>query len=153
MKIALISDTHNHLDSRVSEIFAGVDHILHGGDVGENLILVELEQIAPVTAVLGNNDFNLPIPETAVVQLGGKKFLVHHIVTPGFGPRPIQERIRAESPDVVVFGHSHQAHAEQIGPTLFLNPGYAGRPRFRLERSVALLEINDGKISYRFVPL
>ena len=153
MKIALISDTHNHLDPRVPEIFAGVDHILHAGDVGDRLILVELEQIAPVTAVLGNNDSNLPIPETAVVMLGGKKFLVHHIVTPGVGPRPIQERIRADSPDVVVFGHSHQAHAEQIGPTLFLNPGYAGRPRFRLERSVALLEINDGKISHRFVSL
>ena len=153
MKLALISDTHNHLDPRVPEIFAGVDHILHGGDVGDNLILVELEQIAPVTAVLGNNDFNLPIPETAVLQLGGKKFLVHHIVTPGFGPRPIQERIRAESPDVVVFGHSHQAHAEQIGPTLFLNPGYAGRQRFKLERSVALLEIHDGKISHRCIPL
>ena len=153
MKLGLISDTHNYLDPRVAEIFTGVDHILHAGDVGERLILVELEQIAPVTAVLGNNDFDLPLRETAVVTHGGKKFLVHHIIKPGFGPAPIRERIRAESPDVVVFGHSHQAHAEQIGPTLFLNPGYAGRPRFRLERSVALLEINGGKISYRFISL
>ena len=153
MKLALISDTHNHLDARVPEIFAGVDHILHAGDVGLSSILAELELIAPVTAVLGNNDSDLPIRETAVVTLGGKKFLVHHIVTPGFGPALIRERIQAESPDVVVFGHSHQMHAEQIGPTLFLNPGYAGRPRFRLERSVALLEINDGEISHRFIPL
>ena len=92
MKIGLISDTHNHLDPRVPTIFAGVDHILHAGDVGLSLILNELELIAPVTAVLGNNDSHLPIPETAMVLLGGKKFLVHHIVTPGSGPAQILAR-------------------------------------------------------------
>jgi putative phosphoesterase len=153
MKLGLISDTHNYLDPRVADIFADVDHILHAGDVGDHLILVELEQIAPLTAVLGNNDSNLPIPETAVVTLGGKKFLLHHIVTPGLGPPAIQARILAEAPDVVMFGHSHKPFAEQIGSTLFLNPGYAGRPRFKLERSVAVLEIADGKITHRFVPL
>ena len=153
MKIGLISDTHDHLDPRVPEIFAGVDHILHAGDVGLSLILTELEQIAPVTAVLGNNDFDLPIRETAVVTLGGKKFLIHHIVTPGHGPAQIQARISREVPDVVVFGHTHQTFAQQLGPTLFLNPGYAGRPRFKLERSVALLEVNGGELSYQFVSL
>ena len=153
MKIGLISDTHNHLDPRVPEIFAGVDHILHAGDVGLSLILAELEQIAPVTAVLGNNDSNLPIPETAVVLLGGKKFLVHHIVTPGYGPPYIQARIEAEAPDVVVFGHTHKTFVQQFGPTLFFNPGYAGQPRFKLERAVALMEISPAGITHRFVPL
>ena len=153
MKIGLISDTHNHLDPQVPEIFAGVDHILHAGDVGLSLILAELEAIAPVTAVLGNNDSNLPIPETAVVTLGEKKFLVHHIVTPGCGSPPIQARIQSEVPDVVVFGHTHRTFAQQIGPTLFFNPGYAGQPRFKHERSVALMEIRDGKISHRFIAL
>ena len=153
MKIGLISDTHNYLDPRVPEIFAGVDHILHAGDVGLSLILAELEAIAPVTAVLGNNDSNLPIPETAVVTLGGKKFLMHHIVTPGYGPRPIQERIQTEAPNVVMFGHTHQTFAQQIGSSLFFNPGYAGQPRFKQERSVALMEICDGQISHRFIAL
>ena len=153
MKIGLISDTHNHLDPRVPEIFAGVDHILHAGDVGLSLILAELELIAPVTAVLGNNDSNLPIPETAVTTLDGKKFLVHHIVTPGYGPASIQARIQTEAPDVVVFGHTHKVFAQQFGPTLFFNPGYAGKQRFKLERSVALMEIRDGKISHRFFAL
>ena len=153
MKIGLISDTHNYFDPRVPEIFADVDHILHAGDVGLSLILAELEVIAPVTAVLGNNDSNLPIPETAVVTLGGKKFLVHHIVTPGYGPRPIQERIQTEAPDVVVFGHSHKTFSQQIGSTLFFNPGYAGQQRFKQERNVALMEIRDGQISHRFITL
>jgi putative phosphoesterase len=152
VKIGLISDTHNFFDPRLPEIFDGVDHILHAGDVGDRLILGELEALAPVTAVLGNNDLDLPIRETAITALGGKKFFVHHIVTPGLG-QPIQARIRAELPDVVVFGHTHKAYAEQIDGTLFLNPGYAGRQRFKLERSVAIAEIRDGQIAYRFVSL
>ena len=153
MKIGLISDTHNFFDPRLPEIFEGVDHILHAGDVGDRLILGELEAIAPVTAVLGNNDLDLPIRETAITALGGKKFFVHHIITPGLGTQPIQARIRAEAPDVVVFGHTHKAYAEQIDGTLFLNPGYAGRQRFKLERSVAVAEIRDGQFAYRFVSL
>ena len=46
MKIGVLSDTHGFLDPRIPELFAGVDHILHAGDVGQPLILVELEQIA-----------------------------------------------------------------------------------------------------------
>jgi putative phosphoesterase len=153
VKIGLISDTHNYFDPRVPEIFAGVDHIVHAGDIGDRLILVQLEQIAPVTAVLGNNDLDLPIRETAITALGGRKFFVHHIVTPGLGTQPIHSRIRAEAPDVVVFGHTHKASAEQIDSTLFLNPGYAGRQRFKLERSVALVHVENAQLSYRFVEL
>lgn len=153
MKLGLISDTHNYLDPRVVEIFAGVDHILHAGDVGQPLLLAELEQIAPVTAVSGNTDEGLSVRETEVISLGGKKFLVHHIVTPGLGSPRIDERLRTESPDVVMFGHTHKPYAQEVDGTLFFNPGYAGRPRFDLPRSVALMEIADGKISHRFVPL
>jgi predicted phosphodiesterase len=52
-----------------------------------------------------------------------------------------------------VFGHTHKAYAEQIDSTLFLNPGYAGRQRFKLERCVAVAEINNGHFTYRFLHL
>src|SRR5687768_18148526 len=113
MKIGLISDTHNYLDPRVAKIFEGVDHILHGGDVGLPLIIVELEQIAPVTAVVGNTDEGLPLRETEVVMLDGKKFLVHHIVTAGVGSPRTAEKLKAEAPDVVVYGHTHKPFAER----------------------------------------
>jgi putative phosphoesterase len=151
MKIGLISDTHNYLDPRVPEIFQGVDHILHGGDVGLPLLIVELEQIAPVTAVTGNTDAGLSLRETEVVTLGDKKFLVHHIVTPGIGSPRIAERLNAEAPDVVVYGHTHEPFAQTQGRTLFINPGYAGKQRFDLPRSVAIMELNGGELSYRFV--
>jgi putative phosphoesterase len=153
MKIGLISDTHNYLDPRVPELFAGVDHILHAGDVGQSLLIVELEQIAPVTAVTGNTDEGLPLRETELVTLGGKKFLVHHIVTPGVGSPAIDRLLREDTPDVVMFGHTHKPYAQQVGSILFFNPGYAGRQRFELPRSVAIMEIQQGKISHRFLPL
>ena len=153
MKIGLISDTHNYLDPRVPEIFAGVDHILHAGDVGLPVLIVELEQIAPVTAVIGNTDEGLPLRETELVTLAGKKFLLHHIVTPGITPARVAEQFHKEKPDVLMFGHTHKPFAEQFDAALYFNPGYAGRQRFNLPRTVALMEINGGKISYKFVPL
>lgn len=153
MRIGIISDTHDFLDPRVPDIFKGVDHILHAGDVGRSVLLVELEQIAPVTAVYGNTDQGLPLRETECVTLGGKKFLVHHIVTPGLGGPSIDCRLRDDAPDVVVFGHTHKPYAQQVGDIFFFNPGYAGRPRFALPRSVALMEIRDGKLTHRFVSL
>jgi len=153
MKIGLISDTHDYFDPRIPELFAGVDHILHAGDVGRSLLIVELEQIAPVTAVTGNTDEGLPLRETELVTLGGKKFLVHHIVTPGVGSPSIDRRLREEAPDVVMFGHTHKPFAQQVGSILYFNPGYAGRQRFELPRSVAVMEIQQGKISHRFLSL
>jgi len=153
MKLGLISDTHDYLDPRIEKIFAGVDHILHAGDVGRSLIIVELEQIAPVTAVTGNTDEGLPLRETELVTLGGKKFLIHHIVTPGLGSPQIHRRLRDDAPDVVMFGHTHKPFVQQVGSILYFNPGYAGRQRFELPRSVAVMEIQRGKITHRLVEL
>src|ERR1044071_9642876 len=75
VKIALLSDTHGYLDPSLERIFAGVDHILHAGDIGPDSLIAELEGIAPVTAVLGNNDSSPAFPLTQVVALGGGKSL------------------------------------------------------------------------------
>lgn len=154
MRIGVISDTHGHLDSAIAEIFAGVDHILHGGDVGRRSVILELEGIAPVTAVLGNtDDASLVLKETEVVQLAGRKFLVHHIVNPRAPADKIRSRIARENPDVVVFGHTHRPFCETIGRVLYLNPGYAGKPKFGLERSVAILHCDERGMKPEFVPL
>jgi predicted phosphodiesterase len=87
LKIGVISDTHGYLDPRVEKIFAGVNHILHAGDIGFASIILELQFIAPVTAVLGNTDGDPGFRLTEVVALAEKKFLVHHIVNRGRGPK------------------------------------------------------------------
>jgi uncharacterized protein len=153
MKLGLISDTHNYLDPRVLKVFEGVEHILHAGDVGLQMLLVELQQIAPVTAVYGNTDEGLPLRETERITLAGKKFLIHHIVTPGLGSPRIDSLLHTDRPDVVMFGHTHKPYAEWVDGMLYFNPGSAGKKRFDLPRTVALMEINGGEISYRFVPL
>lgn len=153
MKLGLISDTHGYLDPRVEKIFAGVDRILHAGDIGPDLIIAQLEAIAPVTAVLGNNDSSPCFPLTQIVTLGGRKFRVHHIVAPFALRDELRERMAHEQPHVVVFGHTHKPFNEVIGGVHFLNPGYAGKPRFNQARSVALLELSAKGMRPRFIEL
>jgi putative phosphoesterase len=153
MKIGIISDTHDYFDPKIPELFKGVDHILHAGDIGSHLITCQLEQIAPVTAVTGNTDRDLPVKETAVIELDGRKFLIHHIVDPRELDEELRDRIKREEPDVVVFGHTHKMFCQMLGGILYFNPGYAGKQRFNLERSVATLEWKDQGIRPEFLPL
>ena len=154
MKIGVLSDTHNHFDRRIAHLFAGVDHILHGGDIGMPLILLELERIAPVTAVGGNtDDLGFGYQETALVTLAGRKFLVRHIVKPQAPADSLRASLARERPDVVVFGHTHKPFCQNIGGSLFFNPGYAGKPRFGLDRSVAILHCDPNQIRPEYLTL
>jgi hypothetical protein len=153
-RIGVISDTHNYLDPRIPRLFAGVDHILHGGDIGQPTVIPALEQIAPVTAVAGNTDDpGFQYPQTELVELAGRRFLVQHIVNPRFPADTLAARIAREQPDVVIFGHTHKPFHERIGSTLFFNPGYAGKSRFGLERSVAILHCGAKGIRAEYLPL
>lgn len=153
MKLGLISDTHGFLDPRLTRIFKGVDHILHAGDIGPDFLIAQLESIAPVTAVLGNNDDSTWIPLTQVKLLGEVKFLIHHIVTPRALADELKTRVAQEKPDIVMFGHSHQKFDQVVNGVRFVNPGYAGKPKFGAERSVAVLEITGKNLEMRFVKL
>ncbi len=153
MKIGLISDTHNYLDPQVPKLFDGVDHILHAGDIGSSRLITELRQIAPVTAVLGNTDDpGLGYQLTELIELAGRRFLVHHILNPLYPTSSVRERIDREQPQVVVFGHSHRPFQQKIGPILYLNPGYAGKMRFGLERTIAILRA-DRRIRVEYLKL
>jgi len=153
MKIGIISDTHNFFDPKLPELFKGVDHILHAGDIGAAGILRQLEEIAPVTAVLGNADSMLPLKETEVAQLDGRKFLIHHIVQPRGLSATLKSRITREKPDVVVFGHTHKPFCQSLGGVLFFNPGHASRQHFGMERSVAIFEWDAKGIRPQFLKL
>ena len=154
MRVAVLSDTHNYLDPRIPQLFARVDHILHAGDIGLPAIILQLEQVAPVTAVLGNTDDpGLHYRQTEVVEIAGRKFFVQHIVNPHSPADLLKTRLARERPDVVVFGHTHKPFCETIGGTLFFNPGYAGKPRFGLERTVAILHYDQKGIRTEYLPL
>jgi putative phosphoesterase len=155
VKIGIISDTHGLLRPQVFDVFEGVEHILHAGDIGKLDIITELEAIAPVTAVWGNADgleVRGRVPEVAEVELGGVRVVVIHGMQVG---SPTPEKIAALNPHagLVVFGHSHRPLIKQVGDTLAVNPGSAGRRRFRDPVTVGLAEIRDGSVSARLVEL
>ena len=152
MKLGLISDTHGFLDPRLPQIFRGVDHILHAGDIGPDRLLVQLETIAPVTAVLGNTDSSNWIKLTETPTLGGRKFLIHHIVSPRALTAELEALIKHTQPQVVLFGHTHRRFEETINNVLFINPGYSGQPKQGAERSVAVLHL-DKNLRVEFISL
>src|ERR1051325_3590074 len=97
-RIGILSDTHGHLDPKIADLFKGVDHILHAGDIGLPWLILELEDIAPVTAVVGNTDAGLDFQETELVELDGRKFLVHHAIDVNAPEEKIKRRIIRENP-------------------------------------------------------
>jgi len=147
MKIGVISDTHNLLDPKVLGLFDGVQHIVHGGDIGLPWLIFRLQSVAPVTAVGDNTDSpELNYPDFQSIELATQRFLVHHIVNPHALFPHLQPRIAKERPQVVIFGHTHKPFCEEIGGRLFFNPGYAGKSRFGMERTVAILHCDEQNI-------
>jgi len=153
MLIGLISDTHGRFDERIPALFAGVEHILHAGDICGNEIIARLEQIAPVTAVLGNNDYDPQYRELEVIELAGVRFLIHHII-PFHNPHaPIFDSIRRVRPDFVVYGHTHKPADQTLNGVRFLNPGYTGPGRFNLPRTLATLDLTKNPAAFHLHPL
>lgn len=144
MTVGLISDTHGQLRSQVFDAFSGVELILHAGDIGDLNIITDLEAIAPVHAVHGNTDdfeVRAKYGESISLELAGKRITVVHGHT--FGA-PTPERLRAAftNVDAIVYGHTHMPLIDRAdGVALVINPGAAGPRRFKLEPSVALLEL------------
>ncbi len=149
-RIGVVSDTHGLLRGQVREAFAGVELILHAGDVGKPEVLAELGSIAPVLAVRGNVDrgeWANALPETQVTEIGGVwVYMLHDL-----GRLDIEPAARGFG--VVIYGHSHRAKLERKQGVLYLNPGAAGPRRFSLPVSVGLLEVEGGKAGARIVEL
>lgn len=123
MLVGIVSDTHGVLPDSAAQVLAGVDRIIHAGDVGARRVLDALEAIAPVTAVRGNmdtGDLEWQLQDTAVVRVADVRILVTHKA------RDVIARGVPESTAVVVSGHTHRPGVERIGGTLFVNPGSAG---------------------------
>lgn len=148
--IGVISDTHGLLRPEAVTALRGVEQIIHAGDIGKEEILIELEKIAPVTAVRGNNDRSTwaeTIPETELLEIAGHRlFVLHDIGALGRDPA-------AEGFAVVISGHSHKPYAEWRNDVLFLNPGSAGPRRFKLPICLALLRISKRGIEAQIVGL
>lgn len=145
MTIGVISDTHGLLRPEVERCFAGVSHIIHAGDIGAAEVVEGLRRIAPVTAIRGNVDqgaWAISYAETETLRLGGYSFYILHDLN-ALSVVPADLGI-----DVVVSGHSHRVQINTRDGVLYLNPGSAGRRRFKLPITLATLELDtDGPLS------
>jgi putative phosphoesterase len=147
MTIFVLADTHNKLPQKVLDLANDADEIWHLGDVCAERILDELRATSrPVTVVRGNCDSNFEWPLVVDLVRDGIKFRLEHIP-----PEP--RTLSGEDVDVVLHGHTHVARNERRGNVLFLNPGCVTRPNRGSPASVAWLEIADGKVNWRVVPL
>ena len=147
MRLGIISDTHGMLRPQVFEIFHEVDHILHGGDIGRWELIIELQTLAPVTAVYGNTDgldIRAKVPQVSEVELEGFPIVVTH--GDQFGsPTPAKLHEAFPNADIIVFGHTHRPLLELVDKTVtVMNPGGAGAPRFGVPPSVGILELEPG---------
>lgn len=138
MKIGVVSDTHGLLRPQVFPELAGVERILHLGDIGDPAILKSLEGVAPITAVRGNIDRSGPcsrLPETEVLVLEGHYiYLLHDIHTLHLNPA-------AAKFSAVLSGHSHQPGIKRHKGVLYFNPGSCGPRRFELPVTLGLLTL------------
>jgi uncharacterized protein len=136
MKIGVVSDTHGLLRPEVAAALAGVERILHLGDVGKASVLEALKEIAPVTAVRGNVDRDGAcgkLPETEVVLLEGHYiYMLHDLKTLHLDPA-------AGKFAAVLFGHTHVPNFYKKKGVLYFNPGSCGPRRFELPVTVGLL--------------
>ncbi len=144
--MGVISDTHGLLRPEALAALRGADHLVHAGDIGKPEVLGDLRAVAPLTAVRGNNDreaWARAVPDRISVRLGGiVLYVLHDLKALDLDPAAAGFR-------VVVSGHSHQPQIEERDGVLYVNPGSAGPRRFRLPVSVALLEIDGGRVRAR----
>ena len=151
--IGVISDTHGLVRADVFTALAGVELILHAGDVGDDGILDELGLIAPVRAVYGNTDApgRSRLAGAIEATIGGISIHVSHGHEVG-SPTPAK-LLEAYSADVVIYGHTHRPLIARAAGRLVLNPGAAGPRRFNIMPSVARLTIAAGTVDAELIDL
>jgi putative phosphoesterase len=150
MRVGLISDTHGMVRSNALDFLRGCDRIIHGGDIGGPAILEQLNTIAPVTAVRGNNDTGswaqglnaIEIVDVQEVRL----YAIHNLAEITIDPATAGVR-------VVISGHSHKPRIEERAGVLFVNPGSAGPRRFKLPIALGELMIERASVTARYVEL
>lgn len=148
--VGVISDTHGLLRPEAVAALAGVERIVHAGDIGSPDVLAALERIAPVAAVRGNNDraaWAAGLPATEVVEVGDVSLYVLHDL------HELDLDPGAAGFAAVIAGHSHQPRLEERAGVLYLNPGSAGPRRFKLPISLARLTVAGPRVQATLVTL
>lgn len=151
MVIGVVSDTHGYFHPALADVFAEVDLILHAGDLGDLSVLDALEAVAPTKAVWGNVDgwdIRQRVPEHQRLTLEGLNIWMKHIAgRPGRWQDDMGWRLKQDTPDIFICGHSHILRVERVkalDKMLFINPGAAGKQGLHQEKTCLRLHLDDG---------
>jgi putative phosphoesterase len=165
MRIGLLTDTHlpstiRHLWDEVKIAFAGVDLILHGGDIVTPRVLDWLEEIAPTLAARGNNDSGWGDPRVQDLQwldLAGWRVVMIHDMEPEERPIEVlkQYHLRGAHADIIVTGHTHFERLDYRDGVLQINSGSPTHPHLWSTRlgTVGLLDLAPGKLTAKILKL
>lgn len=132
LKIALLSDTHNHIDPALVKYLSPCDQIWHAGDIGTITICDTLKKMKPLVAVYGNvdgQDIRKEYPKVQRFMCEGVDVLMTHIGGyPGKYNPEVRKLIAAKSPKLFICGHSHilKVIYDKQYNLLHMNPGAAG---------------------------
>jgi putative phosphoesterase len=148
--MGVISDTHGHLPPPAVSALRRVDVILHAGDIDTPAVFQTLQGLAPLVAVRGNMDrgpWAADLAPAEILTLGGLQvYLLHDLLSLDLEPAAAGIRL-------VVSGHTHRPAAENRGDVLLLNPGSAALPRGGRPASLALVRLENGRITHHWVSL
>ena len=159
-KVVVLADTHivgsgsGRLPEPVWDALRSADVILHAGDVVSAEFLDELRALAPVHAVLGNNDRPLvgALPDQVELAFDGVGVTMLHDSGARRGREARMSR-RFPSAGVVVFGHSHIPYNEPgVAGQLLFNPGSATQRRRQPRRTFGVLHFEGGEVIGEIVP-
>jgi putative phosphoesterase len=153
--IGVISDTHIYRGSRrslpaqVPALFRrfGCGLIVHCGDANNAGVLEELGAVAPVLAVIGNNDdaeMRRIAPERLAFRVGDFRFAVVH-GNGGASARAVA-RTLAGTADMVIYGHSHVPMSERSGESVLFNPGSATDRRWHEHFGIGLIQVTEARV-------
>lgn len=139
-RIDIISDTHGLLSDSLLAQLEGADLIIHAGDITSDADYLHLRSLAPLRAVLGNNDwpgeYGPEVGRSARFSYEGLDFAVSHY----------REMLPVDDVDVAVCGHTHVARVERLGRCTVVNPGSASYPRGRRGATIARMRVVAGRI-------
>ena len=162
MRIGVISDTHitdksQELPKKISEVFKGVDLIIHAGDLADLTVIEKLKKICPdVRAVWGNMDpqeVRTQLPEREIIKVNNHSIgLMHGRGAPANLIELLSSEFKNDPVDIVIFGHSHAGLNKSINGILYFNPGSPTDKVYAKENTVGIIEIN-GRIEAKLIKL
>ena len=139
-RIDIISDTQGYLSDELLAALEGADLIIHAGDMTSEADWDHLNTIAPIKAVLGNNDYYRDygpgVPALNTFTYEGLSFAVAHY----------REELPVGTVDVAICGHTHRPKIVQLSKCLVINPGSPTYPRSARGNTMARLFVADGRV-------